>query len=124
MNALVIRAAERHITAPLIRNYPGVHHSPHDTQHFVVKEEVWSKARWLQGHGEKVAVRTTVRLVAVGLDISEEKRPKRTSAGIDRGPRKMLSEYAIAPVLDLDDLVLNPHQLAVPVNHQSGRQIG
>ena len=50
-------------------------------------------------------MRAAVRLVAVDLEISEEKRPKRISAIIDRGRRKMFSEYAIALVLDLDDLV-------------------
>jgi hypothetical protein len=80
-----------------------------------------SKARWFKGHGDKVAVRAPVRFVAVGLEISEENRPKRTLAGIDQGPLKMFSEYAIAPFLDFDDLVLNLHQIAVPVNHQSGK---
>jgi hypothetical protein len=31
----------------------------------------------------------------------------------------MSPECAIAPVLNLDDLVLNLHQFAVPVSHQS-----
>jgi hypothetical protein len=124
MNALVIRAAERRITAPLIGNYPVVHHATHDAQHRVVKEEVWNKARWIEGHREKVAMRAAVRLVAVGLEISQENRPKRASAGIDQGPCKMFSEYAIAPVLDRDDLVLNLYQLAFSVTHQSGRPGG
>jgi len=59
-------------------------------------------------------MRAAVRLVAVDFYISEEKRPKRVSARIDQGRRKMFSEYAIALVLDLDDPVLNPYQLAVP----------
>src|ERR1035438_4479783 len=121
MNALVIRAAERHITAPLIGNYPVVQHATHDAQHLVVKEEVWNKARWLKGHREKVAMCPAVRRVAVGFEISQETRPKRISAGIDQGPCKMLPEYAIAPVLDLDDLVLNPCQPAFSVIHQSDK---
>jgi len=59
-------------------------------------------------------MRAAVRLVAVGFEISEENRPKRVSARIDQGRREMFSEYAIALVLDLDDPVLNPYQLAVP----------
>ena len=59
-------------------------------------------------------MRAAVRLVAVDFEISEEQRPKRVSARIDQGRRKMLSEYAIALVLDLDNPVLNPYQLAVP----------
>ena len=62
-----------------------------------------------------------VRRVAVGFEISQETRPKRISAGIDQGPCKMLPEYAIAPVLDLDDLVLNPCQPAFSVIHQSDK---
>jgi hypothetical protein len=112
MNGLIIRAAERHITAPLIGNYPVVHNATHDAQHLVVKEEVRSKARWIKGHREKVAMRAAIRLVAVGFEISEENRPKRALAGIDQGPRKMFSEYAIALVADLDDLVVNPYQVA------------
>ena len=59
-------------------------------------------------------MRAAVRLVAMVFEISEEQRPKRVSARIDQGRRKMLSEYAIALVLDLDDPVLNPYQVAVP----------
>jgi hypothetical protein len=59
-------------------------------------------------------MRAAVRVVAVDFEISEEKWPKRVSARIDQGRRKMFSEYAIALVLDLDDPVLNPYQLAVP----------
>jgi len=117
MNALVIRAAERRITAPLISDYPVVHHATNDTQHRVVKEEVRSKALRFKRHREKVAMRAAVRLVTVDIEISEKNRPKRTSAGIDQGPRKMFSEYAITPVLDLDNPVLNPNQLAFPVIH-------
>src|ERR1017187_10371009 len=110
MNGLAIRAAEGHITAPLIGDDPVVHQAAHDTQHLLVKEEVRSKARWLKGHREKVSVRAAVRFVAVGLEIGEEHRPERTAAGIHQGPGKMSSEYAKAPVLDLADLVLNPGQ--------------
>src|ERR1035441_4852283 len=110
MNALVIRAAERHIAAPLIGNDPVVHNATHNTQHIVVKEEIRRKARWFKRHWEKVAIRAPVRLLAVSLEVSLENRPKRASAGIDQGPRKMFPEYTIAPVLDLDDLVLNPYQ--------------
>jgi hypothetical protein len=97
-NALLIRAAERHITAPLIGigNYPVVHHATHDTQHLVVKEEGRSKARWLNGHREKVAMRAAVRFVAVGFEISEENQPKRTSPGID--PRICLLCSRLSPV--------------------------
>src|ERR1035438_7311519 len=122
MNALVIRVAERHITAPLIGHYSVVHRAAHDAQHLVVKEEVWNKARWLKGHREKVAMRAAVRLMAAGFEISEQNRPKRASAGIDHGPCKMFSEYAIAPVSDLDDLVLNPCQFAFSAIHQSGKR--
>lgn len=92
MNALVIGAAQSHITAPLIGNYSVVHHAPHDTQHIVVKEEVRSKARWLKGHREKVALRAAVRFVAVCFEISEENRPKRVSASIDYWSLKMFFE--------------------------------
>ena len=108
MNALIIGTTERHVTAPLICNYPIVHDATHDAQHLVVKEEVRSKARWIKGHREKVAMPAAVRLVAVGFEISEEDRPERASAGIDQGPRKMFLEYAIAFVADLDDLVVKP----------------
>jgi len=59
-------------------------------------------------------MRAAVRLVAMDFEISEEKRPKSVSARIDQGRRKMFSEYAIIFVLNLDDPVLNPYQLAVP----------
>jgi len=63
-----------------------------DTQHSVVKKEVWSKARWLKGHREKVAIRAAVRFVTVCLEISEKNRPKRLLAGIDQMSRKMFLE--------------------------------
>jgi hypothetical protein len=56
----------------------------------------------------------------VDFQISEEKRPKRITAGIDQGRRKMSSEDAIALVLDLDDLVSNPY-LAIPRSLQSAK---
>jgi hypothetical protein len=123
MNALVLRAAERHITAPLIGNDPVVHDATNNTQHIVVKEEIRSKAWWLKRHGEKVAIRASGRLLAVGLEMRKENRPKRASAGIDQGPRKMFPEYAIAPVLNLDDLVLDACQSSFPMCHQSGRPL-
>jgi hypothetical protein len=58
--------------------------------------------------------KAAVRVVALDFEISEEKRPKRVSARIHQGRRNTFSEYAIALVLDLDDPVLNPYQLAVP----------
>jgi hypothetical protein len=66
-------------------------------------------------------MRAAVRRVAVGLEITQETGPKRPSAGIDQGPGKMFPEDAIAPVLDLDNLVLNPCQLVFSVIHQSGK---
>jgi len=66
-------------------------------------------------------MRAAVRLVAVDFEISEEKRPKRNSARIDQGGRKMFSEYAIALVLNLDDAVLNPYHSPSPVVHQSAK---
>jgi hypothetical protein len=57
----------------------------------------------------------TVRLVAMVLEIREENRPKRLSASIDQGPRKVLPEYAIALVLDFGNFVLNPFQPARPL---------
>jgi hypothetical protein len=113
MNALIIRASEGHIAAPLISDHPIVHYAPNDIQHLIVKEQFWGEAWWLEGHREKVAMRSAVRLVIVDFQISEKKRPKRITAGIDQGRRKMSSEDAIAPVLDLDDLVSNPY-LAIP----------
>ena len=112
MNALVIRASEGHVAAPLIGNHPVVHHASYDTQHPVVKEKFGSEARWGERHREKVAMRTAVRLVAVGLEISEQNRPKRVPASIDQRARKMFLERAIALVLELDDFVVN--QLDVP----------
>src|ERR1035438_580038 len=114
MNALVFRAAERHITAPLIGNYPVVHHATHDSQHLVVKEEAWGKARRFKGHWQKMAMRTAVPRAVPGFEKCQENRPKRASAGVDQGPRKMLSKYAIALLLDLDDLVLNRCHFAFP----------
>ena len=95
MNALVIRAAQRRITAPLIGDYPVLHHATHDAQHVVVKEKVWNKARGLKGHREKVAMLAAVRLVAVGLEISEENRPKRASAN------RTLSAVLAATMVDI-----------------------
>lgn len=79
----------------------------------MVKEEFWSKAWWFEGHWQKVAMRATVGLVAVILEIREENRAKRASAGIDQGRRKMSAEYTIALVVDLGDVVLNRFQLLV-----------
>src|ERR1035438_3105038 len=112
VNALIIRTAERHITAPLIGNYPFVHDPAHDTQHLVVKKEVRSKAWWIEGHREKVAIWAAVWLVAVGFEISDENRPKRASASLDRGSRKMFPEDAIPLVADLSDLVVDRYQVA------------
>src|SRR6266702_3799577 len=114
MNALVFRSAEGHITAPLIGDCSAIHHTSHDTEHLIVKEEFWNKARWLERQRQKVAIGAAVGLVAVVLKIPEENRPKRVSASIDQAPRKLSFEYAIALVLDLGDLVLNPFQLACP----------
>jgi hypothetical protein len=58
-------------------------------------------------------MRAAVGLVAATLEIRQENRPKRVSAGIDQGPLKVFAEYTIALVLDLGDLVLNPSQLLV-----------
>ena len=120
MNALVIRAWERHIAAPLVGNHPLVHYSADNAEHFIVKEKFCSEAWPRKGHGKKVAMRAAIRLVAVSLEIVEKKRPKRNAASLDRGPREMLFEHAIALVLDLDDLVLNPYQRApLPVSSPS-----
>jgi hypothetical protein len=62
---------------------------------------------------EKMAMQTAVRLLTVDFEISEEKRPKRVPAGINQGQPKMSSEYAIALVLALDDLVSNPYLAVV-----------
>lgn len=107
MNALVLRSAERYITTPLIGDRSVVRHAPHDTEHLMVKEECWNKARWLERHWQKVAMGAAVRLVAVVLEVREENRPERVSACIDQGPREVFSEDAVAPVLDLGDLVVN-----------------
>jgi hypothetical protein len=98
----------------VVSDDPVVHHAPHDIQHLIVKEECRSEAWRLEGHGEKVAMRAAVRVVAVDFEISKQKRPKRVSASIDQGRRKMSFEYAIALVSDLAYLVLNRYQLAIP----------
>jgi hypothetical protein len=53
-----------------------------------------------------------VRLVIVGLEISQENGPKSVTAGMDQGLREMRSEYAVAFVLELDDLLFDHSQLA------------
>lgn len=58
-------------------------------------------------------MRAAIRFVAVSFEIGEEKRPKLRAASLDHGSREMLSEHAIALVLDLEDLVLNPYQRAI-----------
>jgi hypothetical protein len=80
----------------------------------MVKEEFWSEARWLEGHREEVAMRASVRLVAVNFEISKENRPKPVTASIDQAPRKKFSDYAKALFLDLDDFVLNYYQFTMP----------
>ena len=92
----------------------SAHHAPHDIQQLIIKEEFWSEAWWLEGHKEEVAMRTAVRFVSVGLEMSQETWPKRISTSIDQGQPKVFFEYAIALISDLADLVLNPYQLAVP----------
>ena len=94
MNALVVRSAKRHITSPLIGDYSVVHHAVHDAEHLSVKEEFWNKARRLEGHWQEMAVGAAVRLVAVVLEIREEKRPKPVSTSIDQRLREVFSEYA------------------------------
>src|SRR5256885_12193169 len=56
-------------------------------------------------HRKKVAVWAAVKFVAVGFEISEKNRPERVVASTDQWSRETLSEYAIALVLDLGDLV-------------------
>jgi hypothetical protein len=59
-------------------------------------------------------MRAAVRLVAVHFEVSQENRPKRVSASIDRGSRKMCSQHAITLLLNLDDLLFYRRRLAVP----------
>lgn len=78
----------------------------------MVKEKLRVEAWRLERHREIVAMRAAVWRVAMDPKVSEEKRPKGVSASIDPGRCKMFFEDAIALVLDLDDLVLNPYQLS------------
>ena len=55
-----------------------------------------------------------VRLVAVVLEIREEKRPKPVSTSIDQRPRKVFSEYAITLIANLRDFVVKSLQLDRP----------
>jgi len=117
MCGVVFGVVERHIAAPLIGDDSIVHNAPRDTEHFVVEEEVRCKAGWIKGHRKKVAMRAAVRLV--GLEPGEEHRPKRVTACIDQRRREMFSEYAIAFIADVHDIVVAA--TPVPVIHQSRR---
>src|ERR1700687_580612 len=104
MNVLVIRALEGHVAAPLIGDHIVVHHASHDTQHLRVEEEFSSKARWIEGHREKVAMRATARLLAVSFEVGLENRRKGVPAGLDKARSKMLPEHAEAVFPEFDDL--------------------
>src|SRR5205809_8108786 len=114
MNALIVRASQRHIAAPLIRDHLVIHRTSHDSQHLIAKEKLRDEGVRLERHWKKMTMRAAIRVPAAGFQISGETRPKRIPASIYLRRREMPSEYAIALVLDLD-LVLNSHQVAKPI---------
>ena len=56
-------------------------------------------------------MRSAIQLVAVVREIREKYWPERVAARINCPPRQVLPENAVALVLELGNLVLNPLQL-------------
>jgi hypothetical protein len=73
----------------LVGNYPVVHCAAHNTENLSIKEEGWSKARRLERHREKMAIKPAVWLVTVRFQIGSQNWPKSVSARIDQASRKM-----------------------------------
>jgi hypothetical protein len=65
VSLLEFGAWQRDIAAPLVGDDPVTHYATNDPQHVLVEKEVRSVARRLEGHWEKVAMCTPVRLVTV-----------------------------------------------------------
>jgi hypothetical protein len=68
---LILGTSQWHIATPLVGDYAIVHCATNYTEHLGVKEEFRTKARWLERHWQKVAVRTAVGLVGMGVEILE-----------------------------------------------------
>ena len=66
MSALIFGTTEWHVTTPLVGHGPLVHNAADDSQHVRVKKQFRGEAGWLEWHRQKMPMRPTVRLVAMG----------------------------------------------------------
>jgi hypothetical protein len=90
----------------LVSNDPVIHESAHNTQYAIVKEELWCKDWRLERHGQKVAMRPTVRCVAA-VQIRVQTRPERLPAGFHQPGREVVPKDAKALLSYLTDLLVN-----------------
>jgi hypothetical protein len=112
MESLVHGTGEWGIAAPLIGDYPVVHCAANDGQHVIVKKESGMKARRLERHWHIVPVGTAIGMIAMGVDVMQESRPKFVPASANQCGRKVLFEHAIALFVNFTDCFSDHHRTA------------
>jgi hypothetical protein len=60
-----------------------VHEATHNAQHFAIEVELRRETRWLESHGEEMAMRAAIRRPAA-REMGEQTRPERVPARIDQ----------------------------------------
>lgn len=103
---LILRAAQRHVAAPLVGDDPIVHQSAHDAQHIRIEKELRRETWRLERHRQEVAMRTAIRGGAA-VEIREQAWPERLSTCVNEMGWEMFAEDAIAAALNVGDRVLN-----------------
>jgi len=93
---LILRFPHRYVTTPLVGHHPLVHDTADNAQHAGIEEEFRREARRLKGHRQKMAMRSTVGLFAMALQIIEKNRPEGLTAGVNRRLRQMRLQDAKA----------------------------
>jgi len=89
VKSLILRAAERNITAPLVGHYSRAHCTTDDIEDLRVTKELRGKARRVERHRQKVTIRAAVRFVSMVLEVCEKNRPKRVSTSTDHAARQL-----------------------------------
>src|SRR5579864_227607 len=106
MQILIFRSAQRRIAVPLVSDDAVTHKSTHDGQYVIIEEELGAEDGWLEGHCQKMAMRTPIWFIAA-VEIREQARPERLSASLNQERCKVASEDAKALFSDLTDLLWN-----------------
>jgi hypothetical protein len=109
VNGLVLRAPERDVATPLVRDDAPVHGTANNPKNLLVEEELRDEAGWLERHGKKMTIGSTVRVLSVVFEVREENGPEAFSTCFDRSSWELRSEDAVSAVMQLEDFIVCDH---------------